>query len=99
MPYTPSEAAYATDPFGMVQPADPLTEEDVAAAQRRLERFGLEDSMLGKANDWRGKMVGKRDALTSGPSPVAAVAAPSSNSSALKEGAKSALSKGLMSSL
>lgn len=96
MPYTPNEAAYATDPFGMVQPADPLTEEDVAAAQQRLERVGLEDSMLGKANDWRGKMVGKRDALTSGPS---FVAAPSANSSALKEGAKSALSKGLMSSL
>ena len=99
MPYRPSESAYALDPFGMAQPPDPLTEEDVALAQRRLERVGLGDSMLGKANDWRGRMVAKRDGLLDSKGPDTQPAAPSANSSALKDGAKAAVNSGLLSSL
>ena len=99
MPYRPSESAYALDPFGMAQPVDPLSEEDVALAQRRLERVGLGDSMLGKANDWRGRMVAKRDGLLDSKGPDTQPAAPSANSSALKDGAKAAVNSGLLSSL
>jgi len=100
MPYRPSESAYALDPFGMAQPADPLSQEDVDAAARRLERVGLEDSMLGKVNDWRGRMVGKRAGLLDSKEPVVQTTAPSSNSSALKDGAKgAAINGGLLSSL
>lgn len=100
MPYRPSESAYALDPFGMAQPVDPLTEEDVAVAQRRLERVGLEDSMLGNVNDWRGRMVSKRDGLLDSKGPAVQAASPSANSSALKDGAKNAaMSSGLLSSL
>lgn len=99
MPYRPSESAYALDPFGMAQPPDPLTDEDVALAQRRLERVGLGDSMLGKANDWRGRMVAKRDGLLDSKGSAVQSAAPSANSSALKDGAKNAVKSGLLSSL
>lgn len=94
MAYQPSELAYSTDPFGMIQPGKPLTEEDVARAQGRLERLGLEDSMMGQANAWRGRMVAKRDDLLSGGGPVQ-----DPNASALKEGAKSVVKSGLLSSL
>lgn len=100
MPYQPAESAYALDPFGMVQPPrQPLTEEDVAMAQRRLSRWGIEDSMMGRANAWRGDMVRKRDNILSDDGLSTKTPDQGTSSSALKEGAKSVLKNGLVSSL
>lgn len=94
MPYTPSEPAYATDPFALIEAgrrSQPLSMEDVDLAQRRLERLGLDETLVGRANKWRGRMVDRRDGARNELIHTVDTGGASTNDGALKGAAKSAL--------
>lgn len=97
MGYRPSESAPGLDPFGMGQAnPQPVTENDVEATRARLKRFGLQDSMMGRANDWRGDLVESRDALRES---MRSSVLGSSNDSAVKSAATGAAKSGMLASL
>lgn len=97
MGYRPSESVQAIDPFGMGQAtAQPANAADVEATRARLSRFGLQDSMMGRANDWRGDLVQSRDALRES---MRNSVMGSNGDSAVKSAASGAAKSGMLASL